>query len=33
MDKVYSPAEIEQRLYQRWEASGLFAPQGDGPGY
>ena len=33
MDKVYSPAEIEQRLYARWEASGLFGPQAEGPGY
>ncbi|MGO9596034.1 MAG: valine--tRNA ligase [Steroidobacteraceae bacterium] len=27
MEKVYSPAEIEQRLYQRWEATGYFAPR------
>ncbi|MGA8709447.1 MAG: valine--tRNA ligase [Steroidobacteraceae bacterium] len=27
MDKVYSPAEIEQRLYQRWEAADYFAPR------
>src|SRR5579863_8913730 len=27
MDKVYSPAEIEQRLYQRWEAAGYFTPR------
>src|SRR5579863_9111166 len=27
MDKVYSPAEIEQRLYRRWEAAGYFAPR------
>ena len=33
MEKVYSPADIEQRRYARWEASGLFAPHGDGPGY
>ena len=33
MDKVYAPADIEQRLYAQWEASGLFAPQGDGAGY
>jgi len=26
MDKVYSPAEIEQRLYRQWEAAGYFAP-------
>ncbi len=33
MDKAYSPGEIEPRIYQRWEASQSFAPQGDGPGY
>ena len=27
MEKVYSPADIEQRLYQRWEAAGYFAPR------
>jgi valyl-tRNA synthetase len=27
MEKVYSPADIEQRLYQRWEAAGYFEPQ------
>src|SRR3974390_1698733 len=27
MEKVSSPAEIEQRLYQRWEAAGYFAPR------
>ena len=27
MDKVYAPAEIEQRLYQRWEAAGYFSPR------
>jgi valyl-tRNA synthetase len=26
MDKAYAPAEIEQRLYQRWERAGYFAP-------
>jgi valyl-tRNA synthetase len=26
MDKAYSPAAIEQRLYQRWERAGYFAP-------
>jgi valyl-tRNA synthetase len=25
MEKVYSPVEIEPRLYQRWEAAGYFA--------
>ena len=33
MDKVYSPGDIEQRLYARWEASGLFAPRSDSTGY
>ena len=33
MDKAYSPGEIEARIYQRWESSGAFAPQGDGPAY
>jgi len=27
MEKDYSPADIEQRLYQRWEAAGYFAPR------
>jgi valyl-tRNA synthetase len=27
MDKVYSPGEIEQRLYRQWESAGYFAPQ------
>ena len=29
----YLPADIETRLYAKWEASGVFAPQGDGPAY
>ncbi len=33
MDKTYQPQEIEERLYQRWEAAGWFAPTGDGPSY
>jgi len=33
MDKAYSPGEIESRIYQRWESSGAFAPQGDGQPY
>jgi valyl-tRNA synthetase len=33
MDKAYSPREIEARIYERWESSGAFAPQGDGPAY
>jgi valyl-tRNA synthetase len=30
MEKTYDPREIEQRLYQRWEANGWFAPAGRG---
>ncbi len=33
MDKTYSPSSIEQRLYQHWEASGWFAPAGQGTPY
>jgi valyl-tRNA synthetase len=33
MDKTYSPATLEQRLYQKWEAAGLFAPAGQGAPY
>jgi valyl-tRNA synthetase len=33
MDKAYSPAEIESRLYAHWEACGYFAPSGIGPAY
>jgi len=33
MDKSYQPKDIEQRTYQRWEAQGYFAPQGDGDPY
>src|SRR5258706_6897862 len=34
MDKVYSPADIEQRWYQLWEQRGWFAPRApqDGAG-
>ena len=34
MDKIYAPAEIEQRWYSHWETHGLFAPRhphGDTP--
>jgi len=31
MDKTYSPRDIEERIYSRWEAEGHFAPAGDGP--
>jgi len=30
MDKSYSPAAIESRIYARWEAEGWFAPAGSG---
>lgn len=33
MDKAYAPAEIESRIYARWEALGCFAPSGLGPAY
>ena len=33
MDKSYQPQDIEQRVYERWEENGYFAPQGDGEPY
>ena len=33
MDKTYSPRDIEERIYARWEAEGLFAPAGGGPAF
>ena len=33
MDKTYQPKDIEQRIYDRWEENGYFAPQGDGKPY
>jgi len=33
MEKAYSPSEIERRIYESWEASGLFAAAGEGTGY
>ncbi|MET0291860.1 MAG: valine--tRNA ligase [Steroidobacteraceae bacterium] len=33
MDKVYSPQDIERRLYREWEAQGHFAPSGSGTPY
>ncbi len=33
MDKTYSPAEIEERIYRQWEQAGHFAPYGEGPAY
>ena len=33
MEKTYSPRDIEQRIYQRWEQNGWFAPSGEGQPY
>ncbi len=33
MNKSYQPKDIEQRVYERWEENGYFAPQGDGERY
>jgi valyl-tRNA synthetase len=33
MDKAFSPADIESRIYAHWEASGYFAPSGHGLKY
>lgn len=33
MDKTYSPADIEQNLYQQWEEKGYFKPSGRGDSY
>ena len=33
MEKSYKPEDIEQRIYERWEEKGWFAPQGDGEPY
>jgi valyl-tRNA synthetase len=33
MDKAYSPADIETRIYARWESRGYFAPSGKGPAF
>ncbi|MGB5347638.1 MAG: valine--tRNA ligase [Woeseia sp.] len=33
MEKTYSPHDIEQRHYQRWEANNWFAPAGRGESY
>jgi len=31
--KPYDPSEIEQKLYQEWESSGLFEPGEDSDSY
>jgi valyl-tRNA synthetase len=31
MDKAYTPADIEARIYAQWESRGYFAPSGKGP--
>jgi valyl-tRNA synthetase len=33
MDKAFSPADIESRIYAHWESCGYFAPSGQGPAY
>ncbi|HKE94247.1 MAG TPA: valine--tRNA ligase [Povalibacter sp.] len=33
MEKTYNPRDIEQRIYQRWEENGWFAPGGSGKPY
>ncbi|HKQ82817.1 MAG TPA: valine--tRNA ligase [Steroidobacteraceae bacterium] len=33
MDKTYSPRDIEQKTYRRWEEQGWFAPRGNGAPY
>ena len=33
VDKAYSPADIESRVYAQWEARGYFAPSGKGSPY
>ena len=33
MEKTYSPRDIEQPLYERWEKAGWFAPSGRGKPY
>ncbi len=33
MEKAFSPAEIESRIYALWETSGYFAPSGHGTPY
>ena len=33
MDKTYSPQDIEQPLYKKWERRHYFEPQGEGKGY
>jgi valyl-tRNA synthetase len=33
MDKAFSPADIEARIYARWEAQGYFAPSAHGAPY
>jgi valyl-tRNA synthetase len=33
VDKAFSPADIESRVYEQWERAGYFAPSGAGPAY
>ncbi|RUO62884.1 valyl-tRNA synthetase [Pseudidiomarina planktonica] len=33
MDKTYSPQDLEQTIYARWEQAGYFKPSGEGESY
>jgi valyl-tRNA synthetase len=33
LPKIYDPSEVEGRLYDEWEAAGLFRPPGTGEAY
>ncbi len=33
MEKVYAPHALEQRIYERWERNGWFAPSGRGTSF
>lgn len=33
MDKTYSPQNIEQACYEKWESHHYFEPRGEGPSY
>jgi valyl-tRNA synthetase len=33
MEKTFAPQDIEDKWYKTWEASGYFAPSGEGEPY
>ena len=33
LTSVYDPSQFEQRIYERWESAGYFAPKGSGDTY